>query len=563
MEIILNGKKVSANVGETILDVAKRNGVNIPTLCFLKEVGATSNCRMCLVEVKGQRNLVTACSFKVYEGMEVITNSANIYSARKTNLELILSNHNYNCSECSKSGKCALEKLAQEYMVDENRFEGGKTEASLDETSSAIVRDNSKCILCKKCVQVCESIQAVNAIKPINRGFNTKIGCAFGANLNESTCVGCGQCIMACPTGALSENFKLNEVEELLNDSSKIKVVAPAPAVRVAIMEALQMDINEEGERILPSILRAVGFDKVFDINFAADLTIMEEGAEFIERLKTGENLPMFTSCCPGWVEYQKKFYPEMAKNVSSCKSPMLMFGAVAKTYFADKMNISKEDIKVVSIMPCVAKKKERELKGQFGTPDIDISLTVRELVELVKRKEINVSQLTPSGFDSLMGESSGAGVIFGATGGVMEAAVRTVNDLLSGKDNLNIDYLPIRGLEGTKMATLNIAGKEVNIAVVSGLKNANNLIEKIKSGELNLHFVEVMACPGGCVNGGGMPFVENREEAVKNRVEKLYNLDKARKKRKSHQNPEIIEFYNWQNEKKKNGEQHAHLHIH
>ena len=561
MKVIIDGKIVDATAGETILSVASRIGVEIPTLCYHKEFLPTSNCRMCLVEVKGQKNLVTACSFKVFDGMEVLTKSSKIFSARKMNLELILSNHNYDCTHCSKSGFCNLEKLAQEYMVDEYKFDGEKTESMVDEYSPAIVRDNSKCILCKKCVQVCDEVQSVNAIKELNRGFNTKIGCAFGANLNDSTCVGCGQCIMACPTGALHEHYRTEEVKTLLQDKTKLKIIAPAPAVRVAILEALGMDIDENGEKILPSILRVLGFDKVFDINFAADLTIMEESAEFLKRLKTGNNLPMFTSCCPGWVDFVSKFYPEMKENVSTCKSPMLMFGAVAKTYVAEKMNVDKKSIAVVSVMPCVAKKNEREISGQFGVPDIDISITVRELVSLIKEMRINVGQLVPSGFDGLMGESSGAGVIFGASGGVMEAAIRTLADQITGKDNLEIDYLPVRGMDGVKMASLNIGGNEVNVAVVSGLSNAKKLLEKIKDNKIKLHFVEVMACPSGCINGGGMPFVENRDEAIKRRAKNLYMLDKGRARRKSHQNPEIKAFYEWQNEKHNSGKVGAKLH--
>ena len=561
--IIVDGKKYSVEDGITILDACKQIGIYIPTLCYLKEFGATSSCRVCLVEVVGQRNLITSCSFKIFEGMEIITNSEKVINARRTNIELILSNHNYDCEHCSADGRCELQKIAKEYNANENRFKGAKTETFLDETNPCIVRDQSKCILCKRCINACTKRQSVNAITQAKRGFNSIVTSAFNESLNNSTCVGCGQCILACPTGALSENTNMKELLKALADKTKHVVVAPAPSVRVGIGEEFGMPNGTDTEKLLPTALKQLGFDKVFDIDFAADLTICEEANEFVERVKKGGPFPMFTSCCPAWIEFAEEFYPEFKNNISSCKSPQQMFGSVVKTYYAEKMGINPQNIVVASIMPCTAKKNEilrPEHTSDLGK-DVDITITVRELAKLLKLRAIDYPRLAPSDFDKLLGESSGAGVIFGNTGGVMEAALRTVADKVTGQDLENINYEMVRGLKGIKTATLTIAGNNYTIAVASGLANVRKLMEDIKAKKFQPHFVEIMSCPGGCINGGGMPRkdadTQNYTDVRINRVNALYANDQAKTIRKSHKNPEILDFYEWQ----KTAKRKAHLH--
>lgn len=556
MKIKINGNEVFAKEGETILDVANREGVKIPTLCFLKEVGATSACRVCLVEVKGFKNLISACSFKVFDGMEIETDTKRVLEARKTNVELLLSNHNFDCLNCVKNETCSLQKLVETLNANPDRFIGEKSVSKID-VSPCIVRDSSKCILCKKCVSVCEQIQGVNAICETNRGFNTKIETAFEQGFINSSCVGCGQCVNVCPTGALTENQNIKNALEILDIKYKEKICIVAPAVRVAVKEMFNLTSVEEAEKILPSLLKKVGFNKVFDVNFGADLTIVEESKEFLNRLKDGKNLPLFTSCCPSWVEYAHKFYPELKQNISSCKSPQMMMGAVIKSYYADINNVYPDNIKVVAIMPCTSKKEEI-LK--VGEKDIDCVLTTRELEWIIKKKGVDINNVTQSGFDSLLGESSGAGVIFGATGGVMEATLRTVSDIVCEKDLKKIDYEEVRGLSGVKRASVSLLGQVVNVAVVSGLNNAKFLIEKIKKKEIDLHFVEVMACPSGCINGGGMPFKDPNDACVlEQRIAGLYNLDKSRPVRKSHQNKEVVDFLNWQKSAKHKPKLHTH----
>ena len=565
--IIVNGKQYCVKDNQTILEACKEIGIEIPTLCYLKEFGPTSSCRVCLVEVSGQRNLITACSFKIFEGMEIITNSKRVIDARKTNLELILSNHSYYCDDCVSDKKCELQALVKEYNCNPDRFKGVKTEVMLDESHPSIVRDQSKCILCRKCINVCNKMQKVYAITQNKRGFNTVVGCSFNEGLKESPCVGCGQCILVCPTGALSENSNISQLQKVLSDQTKHVVVAPAPSVRVAIGEEFGLKNGTDTEKLLPTALRMLGFDKVFDVNFGADLTICEEATEFVNRVKNGGPFPMFTSCCPAWIDFAKEYYPELLPNISSCKSPQQMFGSVVKTYYADKHNINPADIVVVTVMPCTAKKNELtkpDMKSQNGQ-DIDISITVRELAKLLKSEKIDYAKLQPSEFDRLMGESSGAAVIFGNTGGVMEAALRTVADMVTGKDLEKIDYTAVRGLEGIKKATIKIDNKDFVVAVVSGLGNTRTLLEEIKSGKFKPHFVEVMSCPGGCINGGGMPrktaSTLNNNDIRVNRAYSIYKNDNNKKIRKSHKNPEIIEFYNWQKTAKNKPLLHTNIH--
>ena len=554
MKIKIDGRVVYAQEDETILDVATREKVYIPTLCYLKKVGATTNCRMCLVEVKGVRGLVTACNYKVFDGMEIVTDSPEITKQRKMNLELILSNHNYNCTSCVREGKCELKSLIDIYEADSKKFTGEKQELRIDNSSFAIVRDNSKCILCKKCVQVCSHIQGVDAIKESKRGFRTEIACAFNKSLGESSCVGCGQCVQVCPTGALSVASEIEKVEAILDDENLIKIVAPAPAVRTVLGEFNNLPIGAFGEAMLPSVLRTIGFDKVFDINFGADLTIMEEAEEFLERYNKKLNLPMFTSCCPAWVDYAKKFHPEIVKNISTCKSPMMMLGAVIKSYYAKQQNIDPSKIAFVVVMPCTAKKSEARKINKLGRRDVDAVLTVAELEKLIRKRNVNLKNLEASKFDSLLGESSGAGVIFGASGGVMEATLRTLNYYLTGEGDA-IEFSEVRGFDSRKILTAKIGENVVNVAVVSGLREADRLIDDINSGRVDVDFVEVMACPSGCVNGGGMPLkpaiVQNYTKVVEPRAEVVYRLDNKRVSRKSHENLEVREFRKWNTEHK------------
>lgn len=532
MFIYINGKKCLANAGETIFLVAKREGIEIPTLCHLKHFSPTSSCRVCLVEVAGQRNLVTACSFKVSEGMEVLTNSPKVLSARKLNLELLLSAHNYDCENCFKAGSCELEKLAQEYKVDGKMFGLNLSQAEqVDDSSPCIERDNSKCILCKRCVAVCKA-QSVGVIRQNYRGFKTQIGCEFGKGIGSSLCVGCGQCVKVCPTGALRENLSLRKLQEILGDKTKRKIVAPAPAVRVAIMEEFGLT-PKEAEGILPTLFKKLGFDQVFDVNFGADLVAIEEAEEFVKRIKTNKQLPLFTSCCPAWVDFAEKFYPEYKVNISTCKSPMLALSEALERHYAT--NGTKPQPKsFVAVMPCTAKKAE-SLKLGSG---VDAVITVNELLYLVKKFRIDVKKLKPSEFDPIFGESSGAGVIFGRTGGVAEAVVRAITG-----EAKPIEFSPIPNINGAKIATIKMGKCCVNIAVVSGLIQVRALLEKIKRKEITLHLVEVMACAGGCINGGGMP---RRCGSLDGKAVGLAELDKSRANRFPQENKEVQDYLNF-----------------
>ncbi|MFQ9951208.1 MAG: NADH-dependent [FeFe] hydrogenase, group A6 [Clostridium sp.] len=550
VNIKINGMPLSVPQGSTILEAARYAGIEIPTLCYMKEINEIGACRICVVEVKGARSLVTACVYPVNEGMEVFTNTPKIQKARKTTLELILSTHDKSCLSCVRSGSCELQKLCNDYGVDNvHLYEGSTPHYEKDETTLHLVRDNNKCILCRRCVAACEQ-QKVAVIGPNGRGFDTHIACAFEKQLGDVACVSCGQCIVNCPTGALTERDQCEEVIAALNDPSKHVIVHTAPSIRATLGEAFGMPIGTNVEGKMVAALRRLGFDKVFDTDFGADLTIMEEANEFIERVQNGGVLPMITSCSPGWVKFCEHYYPELLPHLSSCKSPQQMTGAVIKTWYAEKNGIDPKDIVVVSIMPCTAKKfeVERDDQSAAGVPDVDIALTTRELARLINRAHINFALLPDEEFDPLLGEATGAGVIFGATGGVMEAALRTAADTLEGKSLDSIEYHEIRGTQGYKEATYKVAGMDVNVAVVSGLKNADELLKKIKNGEANYHFVEVMCCPGGCVNGGGQPIqpasVRNFTDLKALRAKALYDEDKDLPLRKSHENPMIQKLY-------------------
>ena len=551
INVKINGRDVSAPAGSTILEAAHLAGIKIPTLCFLKEINEIGACRICVVEVKGARTLVASCVHPISEGMEIWTNTPKVLASRRRTLQLILSNHDRKCLSCVRSGNCELRQLALELGVaDEAYFDGVKNEYELDYSAVHMIRDNNKCILCRRCVAVCEKVQGVGVIGANNRGFATSIGSAFEMGLGETSCVSCGQCIAVCPTGALTEKDYTDEILEAIADPTKHVVVQTAPAVRAALGEEFGLPIGTDVEGKMAAALRRIGFDKVFDTNFSADLTIMEEAHEFLDRVKNGGVLPLITSCSPGWIKYCEHYFPDMTENLSSCKSPQQMFGAITKTYYAQKMGLDPKDIVCVSVMPCTAKKFEigRDNQNAAGVPDVDIAITTRELARLIKRCGLNFNYLPDEGFDDPLGESTGAAVIFGATGGVMEAALRTAVEVLTGEELQKLDFEEVRGTAGIKEATYSVAGLDVKVAVASGLNNARELLEKVKSGEADYHFIEIMGCPGGCVNGGGQPQVpadvRNFVDVKALRAKVLYNNDAKQTVRKSHENPSVKRLY-------------------
>ena len=553
VNIKINGMPLSVPKGYTILEAARSAGINIPTLCYLKDINEIGACRICVVEVKGARSLVASCVYPVSEGMEVITNSPAVLKSRRLTLELILSTHEKKCLSCVRSGDCELQRLCKELGVeDSGKFDGARPEYELDISAPHMYRDNNKCILCRRCVAACENLQAVGVIGPNERGFNTHIGCAFEADLGETACVSCGQCIVACPTGALSERDDTGKVWAALDDPDKVVIVNTAPSIRATLGEAFGMPIGTNVEGKMVTALRMLGFDKVFDTDFSADLTIMEEANEFIERVKNGGKLPLITSCSPGWVKFCEHYFPDMVDNLSSCKSPQQMFGAVIKTYYAEKMGLDPKNIVVVSVMPCTAKKFEagRHDQAAAGVPDVDIALTTRELARMIDRAGIMFTELPDSEFDAPLGTATGAGVIFGATGGVMEAALRTAVETLTDTklDDQTMEFHDVRGTEGIKEASYQVGDLNVKVAVASGLANAKKLLTDIKEGRAEYHFVEIMACPGGCVNGGGQPIqpasVRNFTDLKALRAAALYEEDRNLPYRKSHDNPVIKEVY-------------------
>jgi NADP-reducing hydrogenase subunit HndD len=551
VNIKINGVDVAAPKGSTILEAARIAHIDIPTLCYLKEINEIGACRICVVEVKGARSLVASCVYPVNDGMEIWTNTPKVLNSRKKTLELILSDHDRKCLSCVRSGNCELQKLSKDLKVEnECLYEGETNNFDIDMSAAHMYRDNNKCILCRRCSAVCEKVQSVGVIGPNERGFKTNIASPFDMGLGETSCVSCGQCIAVCPTGALSEKDNTDEVFAAIADPTKHVVVQTAPSVRAGLGEAFGLPIGTNVEGKMVSSLRRLGFDKVFDTDFAADLTIMEEAHEFLDRVQNGGVLPLITSCSPGWVKYCEHYFPDMTENLSSCKSPQQMFGATLKTYYAEKMGIDPKDIVSVSIMPCTAKKFEvgRDDQDASGFADVDISLTVRELARMIERTGINFLSLPDEEFDSPLGMSTGAGVIFGATGGVMEAALRTAVETLTGEELKGLDFKEVRGTNGIKEATYNVAGMDVKVAVASGLSNAKELLSKVQSGEAEYHFIEIMGCPGGCVNGGGMPQVpasiRNFNDIRSLRAKVLYDLDSSMPFRKSHENPAIKELY-------------------
>ncbi len=558
LNIKVNGLAIEAPKGSTVLEAARIAGVEIPTLCFLKEINEIGACRICVSEVAemrgpslGPKRLVASCVYPITEGMEIYTNSPKVLAARRQTLELILSTHDRKCLSCVRSGNCELQKLSRDLKVeDAGRFDGAKPTYEIDESAAHMIRDNNKCILCRRCVAVCEKTQGIGVIGPNNRGFISHIGSAFDLGLGDTACVSCGQCIAVCPTGALAEKDFTSQVFEAIADPSKHVVVQTAPAVRAALGEMFGMPIGTDVEGKMVAALRRLGFDRVFDTNFSADLTIMEEAHEFLDRVKNGGKLPLITSCSPGWVKYCEHYFPELTDNLSSCKSPQQMFGAITKSYYAEKMGIDPKDIVCVSVMPCTAKKFEigRDDQDANGVPDVDIAITTRELGRMIERAGIQFNSLPDEKFDEPLGIYTGAGVIFGATGGVMEAALRTAVETLTGEELPDVDFVDVRGTAGIKEKTYEVAGMQVKVAVASGLANAKELLKKVESGEADYQFIEIMGCPGGCVNGGGQPqqpgYVRNTVDIRAKRAQVLYDLDKNAPIRKSHENPAIKALY-------------------
>ncbi|MCD4771816.1 MAG: [FeFe] hydrogenase, group A [Bacteroidales bacterium] len=543
--IEVNNQSVEAIKGETILDALNRNGIKVPTLCHMKDFTPTGACRMCVVEDEITGKLITSCSFPVAEGMKIKTHSPKVVEARKTIVELLLSNHPDDCLYCVRNRNCELQNLSDELQVRERRIIGKKNNYNIDNSGVSIIRDPDKCILCGRCVEVCEKVMGVSAIDYVNRGSQTIIGTAFNKGLNVSSCVNCGQCIMVCPTGALTEKNHFPEIREALNDPAKTVVIQYAPAISVSLAEEFGIESGKDINGIMNSALRKIGFNRVFDTSFAADLTIMEESAELINRITNNGVLPMMTSCCPAWVKYAEEFVPEFLPNISSCKSPQQMMGSVIKNYFAKTENLKAEDIYSVSIMPCTAKKFEaqREEMTTHGISDVDAVLTTRELGQFIKLYGIDISKIEPEVADSPLGTRSTAGKIFGASGGVMEAAIRTAYYKLTGKELVKFQIPEVRGFEERKETKIKIGELEIGVAVVNGLVNAKKLLTEIKEGRTDIHFIEIMACPGGCIGGGGQHIGSN-EDDLKSRMKSLYDIDTNETLKVSHKNPEIIEIY-------------------
>ena len=546
----INNIPVTVPAGTTVLEAARSAGFNIPSLCFLKDVNEIGACRICVVEVKGAKSLVASCVYPVGEGMEVFTNTDRVVKSRRLTLELILSNHRMECLTCSRNAHCELRQLASDMGIDTVRYQSDDLMPRIDDSAPHLVRDNSKCVLCRRCTAVCRKLQDVGVIGPNDRGFATHIGSAFDRDLNEVDCVSCGQCIVACPTGALAEKDNTAEVLAAIADPSKHVVVGPAPSIRVTLGECFGLPIGTNVEGKMITALRRLGFDKVFDVDNAADFTIMEEGTEFLHRLQNGGTLPLITSCSPGWIRFCEQHYPEMVPNLSSCKSPQQMFGTLVKTYYAEKMGINPRDIFVVSIMPCTAKKYEvrREEMRQHGWLPVDVSLTTRELGRMITRAGLLFQNLPDGEFDEMLGVSTGAAAIFGASGGVMEAALRTVVEIVTKGEMKPLEFTEVRGMTGIKEASYDLPGKTVRVCVTSGLANAKKVLDGVKSGEMQYDFIEIMACPGGCINGGGQPIqhadVRNWTDVRSLRAKALYTQDAGMTYRRSHENPIVQQVY-------------------
>ncbi|WP_163192976.1 NADH-dependent [FeFe] hydrogenase, group A6 [Clostridium thermarum] len=549
--VTINDRKVQIEEGQTILEAAQKLNIEIPTLCHMyMQDGKTENCkgtcRVCVVEVEGRRNLAPACSSPVSDGMIIKTNSPRAISARRNIVGLLLSDHPQDCLKCEKNLRCELQKLAADLGVYEIKYEGEISRYPIDKSSPSIIRDMDKCILCRRCSTVCNEIQNVHVLTPVGRGFDTVISSFMEKPFVDTKCTYCGQCVAVCPTGALREVYNYDEVWQVLSDKDKYVIVQTAPAVRAALGEEFGLPAGTDVTKKMVGSLKALGFKKVFDTDFAADLTIMEEAAEFVDRLNNGGTLPMITSCCPAWINFLETNYGDMLDYPSSCRSPQQMFGAVAKTYLAEKLNVKPENLIVVSVMPCVAKKYEanREEFKRNGIKDVDIVITTRELAKMIKEAGMDLRNIPEEDFDNPLGESTGAAVLFGNSGGVMEAALRTAYEAITNEELGKLDFEDIRGLEGIKETKVNLNGIEINAAVVSSLGNAKKIMDEIKEGKCKYHFIEIMACPGGCIDGGGQPFIRADRGIMKKRMEVIYNADANMEVRKSHENPSIQRIY-------------------
>jgi NADH-quinone oxidoreductase subunit G len=549
--ITINNRKIQVEEGTTILDAAKLLNIKIPTLCHLdlhdiKMVNQTASCRVCMVEVEGRRNLAPSCATPVADGMVIKTNSIRAVKARRTVVELLLSDHPKDCLVCEKNTDCELQRLAADLEVREIPYKGEKSTYPIDNSSKSIIRNMDKCILCRRCETMCNEVQTVNVLSAVDRGFETVISAPFNLPMNETACTFCGQCVSVCPTAALTEVNNVPKVWRALNDKNKIVVVQTAPAVRAALGEAFGLEPGTNVTGKMVAALRALGFNMVFDTDFAADLTIMEEASELIHRLEKGKRLPILTSCCPGWVKFFEHQFPDLLDIPSTCKSPQQMFGALAKTYLAQKMDINPKNMVVVSVMPCLSKKYEaaRPEMTQNGAPDVDIVISTRELAKILKEAGIDFDSLEDEDFDRPLGESTGASVIFGTTGGVLEAALRTSYEWLTNETLENVEFTALRGMEGIKEAGVMINDLEVKVAVAHGLGNARKLLEDIRAGKAEYHAIEIMACPGGCIGGGGQPYINGDVEVLKKRAEAIYGEDRSKVRRKSHENPEVKKLY-------------------
>ena len=558
VNIKIEGKSYQVEDNLTVLEACRKCGYNIPSLCSWKKGECSlASCRVCLVEVKGARGLVASCAYPVNEGMEIVISSPKAMEARRNSVELLLSNHEKNCLQCEKNGHCELLEVSKMVGARDKKFVGVQTPATVDEVAPGIIRNTGKCILCGRCIEACKNAQGIGILGFERRGFKTIVAPAENRSFATSPCMQCGQCVLVCPTGALMEHSEIANVDEAMK-AGKFVVCQVAPAVRAAIAEEFGEKIGTNGTKKMIAALRRLGFSRVFDVNFGADLTIMEEGSELIERIKHGGVLPQITSCSPGWMNYMEYFYPEVIPNVSTCKSPHQMQGAITKTYFAKAHNLDPKDIYVVSIMPCTAKKYEKSRKEMEvdGIRDVDAVLTTREVAKMIKRCGINWAKL-PEDEDwdqDLLGQYSGAGVIFGVTGGVMEAALRTAYFCLTGKEHEKIDFEAVRGLAGVREASIDINGTTLRVAIASGMKNAKVLLDEVKAGKSPYAFIEIMGCPGGCINGGGQPYVKpmflpNEDDDIletyrQKRASVLYAEDVNQKVRQSHNNPDIKKIY-------------------
>ena len=545
IEMLVDGRTIEAKEGETILSALRREGIHVPTLCHMEGLAPSGACRICVVELEGSPNFLPACSFPVAPGMKILTRSPKVLEARRTIIELLLGNHPDDCLYCARSGKCDLQALSQTLGIRQRLYRSKRITREKDVSGPSIIRDPEKCILCGRCVRVCEEIQGVGAIDFVGRGCKTFVGTAFDQGLNLSSCINCGQCILVCPTGALTERPYLDEVIAALSDPEKFIVVQHAPAVSVSLAEEFGIEAGQDVDGKMVAALRRLGFDRVFDTSFTADLTIMEEASELAERIRTGGALPMMTSCSPGWIKYVEQFYPDFIPNLSTCKSPQQMMGAILKSFFARREGIDLSRIISVSIMPCTAKKFEssRPEMAPNHLPDVDYVLTTRELGQLLRMFGIDLPAMTPEAADTPFGERSSAGKLFGASGGVMEAAVRTAHYFLTGQEMPHLDIQPLRGMKGSKEVHTKIGEVEIGAAVVSGLGNARKLLDQVRAGRNDLHFIEVMTCPSGCINGGGQPIGADLN-AVRARMQALYKIDQQEEVRVSHKNPWVLRLY-------------------